>query len=82
MANDTVRNLALKGATMAGKMVANKIGINPNIVDTATNLATNYLNKQAVPIEGQGFVKGTASAKKHAQLMRANQSNKKHFVKG
>jgi hypothetical protein len=60
-------------------MIAIKLGVNPNIVDTATNLASNYLNK---PVEGQGFVKGTKEAKKHAQLMRGQQSNKKHFVKG
>jgi hypothetical protein len=95
MNNDTVKNLALKGANMAGKMVAKKLGVNPDYVDKATNMASNYLKSKSLaplpvaepieesePIEGEGFRRGTASAKQHAKLMRAKQSSTKHFVKG
>jgi hypothetical protein len=63
--NPTIKNLAIKGATAVAKQVANKLNINPNIVDSVSNA-----------VQGKGlckakFAKGSPEAKAHMAKLRA-----------
>ena len=75
--NDAVKKLAIKGATAVAKKVANKLKINPNVIDSVSNA-----------IQGEGFPKGSQEAYAHTKIMRSaknpkvSQTSKAHFTKG